>query len=213
MKLKATILLNESGGSNRWLNGWESGDPVRVAFTYDVLEPELFPTIEEDSDVCEQAFHLFNAPDEMLTARERVLAESYRFGDPTLRNSSLSIGDLVAVTRGTITRFYAVRSAGFARVDFLGTGPTFVGSHEVLQYDGSDLEHWVVRMPNDDTVYVGRVVNGKLHAVDSHAPVGEAWDGGCQFLDMHRCDGRGVTVERTLTDPTDIWAYIEEWAS
>ena len=78
------------------LHGYRHGDRVREVFLYDAIEPVLFPnTIIGDQALGEQAFMLFNAPEESLTGREREIAVEYR----AKRLRSLSVGDVVTITR------------------------------------------------------------------------------------------------------------------
>jgi hypothetical protein len=113
--LYALVFLNESESPNKWL-GFQAGDPLKLAYTFEPMQAELFPTRAQDRSVCEQAFVIGNMDAEMAASpTERRLIERYR----ERRNRSVSVGDLVAVQRddalGVV--IYSCQSAGWEEVD------------------------------------------------------------------------------------------------
>lgn len=90
LPIHVAVLHNEHALA--MLDGFHHGDPLAHVFSYSALQPELFPT-GSDHDVCEQAFMLFNAPEEALTELDRSVAHPYR--KRALR--SLSVGDVLCV--------------------------------------------------------------------------------------------------------------------
>ena len=63
------------------------GDPNEVKFTY------LDKSNEVNEEICERAFHMFNAPMELLNEEDGMIAVAYR----TEKLRSLSVGDIVEV--------------------------------------------------------------------------------------------------------------------
>ena len=63
------------------------GDPNEVKFTY------LDKRNEVNEEICERAFHMFNAPMELLNEEDGMIAVAYR----TEKLRSLSVGDIVEV--------------------------------------------------------------------------------------------------------------------
>ncbi len=113
LPIHVAVLHNEHALA--MLDGFHHGDPLAHVFSYSALQPELFPT-GSDHDVCEQAFMLFNAPEEALTELDRSVAHPYR--KRALR--SLSVGDVLCVIRpgsAAPLRWFACASRGFEEID------------------------------------------------------------------------------------------------
>lgn len=94
------------------MRGYAEGDELeRAAFwTNDLVKPgwDL-----DDLAICELAFRVTNAPEEILSAEQREIAEHYHS-----QHRSLSVGDLIQIARpGEPDAFYACESIGFRKVD------------------------------------------------------------------------------------------------
>lgn len=117
--LHVLMFHNISDAPTKWMHGIAAGDPLRLAYTYAALEPELFVGRSSDLSVCEQAYAIGNMDPGMgSTVAERAEVARYR----DRGNRSLSVGDVVAVQRddgagvnGVV--FYACDSIGFRELD------------------------------------------------------------------------------------------------
>jgi hypothetical protein len=113
-EIQVLVAHNISDDDRKWLRGYNPAHQLQHVFTYPAIEPELFAnTPEGDKGVCEQAFYLFNAPEECMATRERNLARDYR----GLGLRSLSVGDVVFVQRGDSLRGYACDAMGWQQLD------------------------------------------------------------------------------------------------
>jgi hypothetical protein len=107
--MKVTIFHNvthDGFGRNVGFFGYQPGHALVPVFVYD-------DSLSEFTEVCEQAFHLFNVGDdpEFGTPDERALA--YR----KARNRSLSTGDVVMVNIGDVEHWYSCASIGWTEID------------------------------------------------------------------------------------------------
>lgn len=113
-QIQVLVAHNVTRDDGKWIRGYNPEHELQHVFSYPAIEPELFAdTPEGDKGVCEQAFLLFNAPEECLTPRERNLARDYR----GLGLRSLSVGDVVFIQRGASLRAYACNAVGWTRLD------------------------------------------------------------------------------------------------
>lgn len=112
--IRVLVAHNISDDDRKWLNGYKSEHEVQIVFEFEALENELFSDDDKgDRAVCEQAFHLFNAPAEYLTPLESEVTSQYR----RLGLRSLSVGDVVFIQRGTGLRAYACDAVGWTKLD------------------------------------------------------------------------------------------------
>lgn len=113
-EIRVLVAHNIDPWEGKMLHGYRPEHELRQVFAYPAIEPELFEDSPKgDRGVCEQAFVLFNAPEESLTTRERNLARDYR----GLRLRSLSVGDVVFVQRGHSLRAYSCDATGWTQLN------------------------------------------------------------------------------------------------
>lgn len=91
-----------NGHPTFFFHGYQPGDAVTPAFTF------TWPN--DDEQITDYCFHVFNAPEDYLDKDERKLADRYRVN----RLRSLSVGDVIQVGN----KFWACKSVGW---EFLGT--------------------------------------------------------------------------------------------